>query len=101
MEGDPTMCCLLTALVAIGPRAAIFVWWLIDPVRWQLAFGGILWPLLGLLFLPWTTLMYVAVAPGGIDGLDWIVIAIGFAIDIAAYSGGAYGNRNRVPGYGS
>jgi hypothetical protein len=94
------MCCLLSALVVFGPRAGCFVWWLIDPVRWNLAFGSVIWPILGFLVLPWTTLMYVAVAPGGVDGFDWIWIAIGVVLDVATYGGSGYGNRKRVPGYG-
>jgi hypothetical protein len=32
-----------------------------------------IWPLLGLIFLPWTTLMYVIVFP--VIGLDWLWLA--------------------------
>ena len=94
------MCCLFTTLVLFGPRLAILVWWLIAPARWNLAFDTFLWPLLGFLFLPWTTLMYVTVFTGGITGFDWIWLGLGLLADIASYTGGAYGNRNRMPGYG-
>ena len=77
------MCCFLTALLLLGPRAGILVWWLINPVRWQATFSSFIWPLLGFIFVPWTTLMYVLVAPGG----------------IVLYAGGGYGNRDRIPGY--
>ena len=54
------MCCLFTTLVLLGPRVAGAIWWLVQPVRWQTAFNGSwLWPLLGLIFVPWLTLMYV------------------------------------------
>jgi hypothetical protein len=43
--------------------------------------------------------MYMAVAPNGLVWFDWIWLALAFFADIASYSGGAYGNRNRVPGY--
>jgi hypothetical protein len=95
------MCCLFTTLVLFGPRLAILVWWLIDPVRWNQAFATFLWPLLGFLFLPWTTLMYVIVFPGGVTGFDWVWLILMFIADIASYTGGAYGNRDRIPGYGS
>ena len=62
------MCCLIAALFMLGPRAAIFIWWLIEPGRWSLAFDTVLWPIVGFLVAPWTTLMYLAVFPGGIDG---------------------------------
>jgi hypothetical protein len=93
------MCCLFTTLVLFGPRLGILVWWLVNPARWQLAFtGSFLWPLLGFLFLPWTTLMYVLVFPGGVTGFDWIWMGLAFLADISSYAGGAYGNRDRIPG---
>lgn len=93
------MCCIVAALLAFGPRAAILVWWLVDQIRWNQAFDTFIWPLLGFLFLPWTTLMYVLVFPGGIDGFDWIWLAIGLAFDVFSYSGGAYSNRDRIGMY--
>ena len=71
------MCCLFAALVMLGPRAAILVWWLIEPVRWNAAFDTFLWPLAGFLVAPWTTLMYVAVYPAGINGFDYLWLGIG------------------------
>jgi len=94
------MCCLFTALVLIGPRFAIVVWGLAQPARWDLAFSTFVWPLLGFVFLPWTTLMYVAVAPGGVTGLDWMWMVLAVLVDLASYSGSAYGNRDRIKGYG-
>lgn len=90
------MCCLITVLVFLGPRAGILVWWLIDPIRWQLAFSVWLWPLLGALFLPWTTLMYVVVAGGGVHGFDWFWLAIAVIADVSMYASGGYGNRRRI-----
>ena len=93
------MCCLITTLALLGPRAAIVVWWLIQPGRWSLAFDSFLLPVLGFLFLPWTTLAYVAVVPGGVVGADWLVIGIGLLFDVVMWSGGLFGNRNRMPTY--
>jgi hypothetical protein len=95
------MCCLVTSLFLLGPRVAIVLWWLMQPVRWQAAFGSFLWPLLGFVFLPFTTLMWVLVIPGGITGFDWLWIALAVFIDVAGYGGGTYGNRDRIPGYSS
>jgi hypothetical protein len=91
------MCCLIAALFMLGPRAAIFVWWLIEPGRWALAFDTVLWPIAGFLVAPWTTLMYLAVFPGGIDGLDYLWLGIGVAFDLFSWFGGGYSNRNRIP----
>jgi hypothetical protein len=93
------MCCLIAALFMFGPRAAILVWWLIEPVRWNATFDTFLWPLAGFLVLPWTTLMYVAVFPAGINGFDYVWLGIGFAFDMFSWFGGGYTNRNRITAY--
>jgi hypothetical protein len=87
--------CLLILLLVLGPRALIIIWWLLAPLQWSAVFGGILLPILGFLFLPWTTLVYFLVAPGGITGLDalWLVLAV--VVDIAGHAG-AYGRRRRA-----
>lgn len=93
------MCCLFTTLLFLGPRAAILVWWLINQPRFSEIFhSSWLWPILGTLFLPWTTLMFVIVGKGGIDGLDWLWLGLGFLFDIASYGGGGWGNRDRLRG---
>jgi hypothetical protein len=90
------MCCLITTLVLVGPRAAIVLWWLMAMGRWEAAFTTWVWPVLGFLFFPWTTLMFVAVAPrGDVVGLDWMWLSFAFFFDILSYGGGAYGNRDR------
>jgi len=90
------MCCLFSALVLLGPRAGILIWWLLEPAKWNLAFQTFIWPLVGFIFVPWTTLMYVLVFQGGIDGFDWVWLGLGLLIDIGSWTGGAYGNRGRI-----
>jgi hypothetical protein len=92
------MCCIFTTLLLLGPRAGILVWYLIQPGRWHATFDTWIWPLLGSLFLPWMTLMYVIVAPGGVGGFDWLWLGLALLADIATYSGGGYGNRDRLRG---
>lgn len=93
------MCCFFTTLVLAGPRLALLIWWLIRPVYFNLAFKGWIWPLLGIIFLPWTTLMWAIVyGANGIVGLDWLWLGLALVADIASYGGGAYGNRDRIPG---
>lgn len=90
------MCCLLFILVLIGPRAAIIFWWLFDPSRFSWTFNTIFWPLLGILLLPWTTLMYLIIYPYNLEGFQfWGLMGLGVLIDIVAYSGGGWGNRKR------
>lgn len=90
------MCCIITILLLIGPRAAAIVWALVDQARWQVTFDNLILPCMGIIFLPWTTLAYVLVAPGGVGGLDWLWLIIAFLIDIGSLSGGAYKNRDRM-----
>jgi hypothetical protein len=90
------MCCTLTALLFVGPRLAILVWYLFTPAYVNSAFDSFIWGFLGFLFLPWTTLMYIAIYPGGIIGFDWILLGLGIFADMASYFGG-YRERERVP----
>lgn len=89
------MCCLLTTLGLLGPRAALLVWWFLQPVRWEQAFSSFLVAFLGFLFAPWTTLAWVLVYPGGVKGFDIVIVGIGVIADLSTYSGGGYGNRDR------
>ena len=92
------MCCFFTILLLLGPRVAAPIWWLVNPLRWSNAFNGSwIWPVLGIIFLPWTTMMYVIVFPAGIMGWDWLWIGLAVASDIMWYVGGGF--RKRVPGY--
>jgi len=89
------MCCLFSTLFLFGPRAAIVVWWILDPTRWSHAFGSVFWPIIGFLIAPWTTLMWVIVAPGGVRGLDYLWLGLAIALDIATWSGGAKSGADR------
>ena len=93
------MCCFFTALLFFGPRLAILVWWIWSPAYISSIFGSWIWPILGWIFLPWTLLMYMVIAPGGIVGFDWILLGLGVFADIATYMGG-YREREDVP-YGT
>lgn len=94
------MCLFLTTLL-LGPRAAVLFWWLFDPNRFSSAFDSWFWPFLGIIFLPWTTLMYLIVWSFGseISGLDWIFIAMGALLDLTMYAGSGYSNRSRAETY--
>ena len=89
------MCCAVTILLIFGPRVAAIVSSVLDPTRW-LVFDNLIVPVLGLIFLPWTLLAYVWLAPDGIGGLEWVIVVIAFLVDIGSLSGGAYGNRDRM-----
>ena len=67
------MCCLALIAGFIGPRVALFVWWVFGD-KVDAAFSTWIWPLLGLVFLPWTTLAYV-LAWGPLHGVSGIRLA--------------------------
>ncbi len=97
------MCLFLVTLFG-GPRIGGLLWWLFYPGRWESAFkDNWFWPVLGLIFLPWTTIMFVAVAPfGNVSGWDWLWLGFGFMADFMSIASGGYGGRNRYstsPGY--
>ncbi len=84
------MCLFITIMLLAGPRAGILIWWLLDRALWGQAFSRFLWPVLGFLFLPWTTLVYVYVSTGGVMGLEWVWLALALFIDISSYAGSGY-----------
>ena len=96
------MCCFFTTLLFFGPRLAFLIYWLIPIGRINIlaAFNTWIWPLLGLIFLPWTTLVYVLIyrPASGLIWLDWVWLGLAFLADIGGYVGGAR-NRRQVPGY--
>jgi len=94
------MPCLFALLAAFAPRVALFFVWIFTPLVTR-AFGSFIVPLLGIIFLPFTTLIYVLVwTPGvGVTGWGWLWVVLGVLLDLGSYGGSAYGNRNRIPGY--
>jgi hypothetical protein len=81
------MCCIALTAFGLGPRIALVLVWIFGE-RVDLAFGSWIWPLLGLFFLPWTTLFYVlAWGPVlGVSGWGWVLVAIGVVLDVATYA---------------
>ena len=94
------MCCLALTAGFIGPRVALLFWWLVDNDRWDAAFGSWFWPVLGVIFLPWTTLGYLIVWSPivGVDGWEWIIVGLGVALDLATYSSRAAASRYQTAG---
>jgi hypothetical protein len=91
-------CCLFAVLLAGAPRLAFVLWWLFQPLRMQTTFSSFIWPLIGVLFLPWTTIMYVIVFPGGVNGFDWLWLGLALVIDIGVYAGNARARMQQTAG---
>ena len=67
------MACLFALFAGIFPRLALFIVWVARPARVDAAFDTWIWPLLGLIFLPFATLIYVLLwTAGGLSTGDWI-----------------------------
>ena len=80
------MCCFALSVGVLGPRFGLLLVWIFGD-RVQLAFDGWIWPLLGLFFLPWTTLFYVlSWSRTGTSGWDYVLIGLGVVLDLATYS---------------
>lgn len=88
-------CCLFAVLLAGAPRLAFVIWWIFQPVRMQATFTNFIWPLLGVILVPWTTIMYVIVFPGGINGFDWLWLGLSLAVDISTYVGNVRARQMR------
>src|SRR6266571_5125661 len=92
--------CLFAMGAAFFPRVALLFVWLFTLLV-NRAFTTFLWPLLGIIFLAFTTLMYVLVYNPlvGVTGWGWFWVILGLVLDISSYTSSAYTNRNRMPGY--
>ena len=91
----------LTGFLASFSRFFLIFAWIARPLYFNAVFGSSwILPCLGILFLPFTTLMYailVTNGPGNISGLDWLWLFLAVAIDLAAIGAAGAANRDKVP----
>jgi hypothetical protein len=85
--------CLFALLAAGAPRLALILMWVFTPLVGRAFEGSFIVPLLGLIFLPLTAVIYVFASPGGLSTFEWILLAVGVLIDLGAYGSGAAGRR--------
>lgn len=93
------MGCCFGCVGAFFPRLALFFVWAFTNLV-DRAFTGFVVPLLGFVFLPFTTLMYVFVYEplrNGPSALGWALVVLALLIDLGAYGGTGYSNRERMP----
>jgi hypothetical protein len=88
--------CLIVLLGSAFPRVALVLTWLFSDLV-DRAFDTWALPLIGLIFLPYTTLFYVlAYAPiAGVSGIGWIFVFFGLFLDLGSYVGGGRYGRER------
>ncbi|MBV9328563.1 MAG: hypothetical protein JO352_33030 [Chloroflexi bacterium] len=80
----------------LSPRLGVIIlWFFTDYV--SRAFDTWIWPLLGLIFLPWTTLFYILVAApaGQITVWGWLMVALGLLVDLSSHAQ-AYQSRDQA-----
>lgn len=84
---------------AFAQRFVFLVIWIARSTYVDSVFDTFIFPLLGLIFLPLTTLMYVFLAapPFGVSGWDWIWLGLAVFFDLSRYAQ-AYAQRGRMPG---
>jgi hypothetical protein len=94
----------ITGFLAGFSRFFMIFAWIARPVFFNVVFGGSwILPCLGILFLPFTTLMYAILKTNGpgitgaITGLDWLWLLLAVVIDLAAIGAAGAANRNYIP----
>ena len=91
------MGCLFAMFAGFFPRVALVVIWIATDLV-DRAFTTWLIPLLGLIVLPFTTLVYaIAWVPGvHLGNGRWVWVAIAIAIELIGYAGPARTKRERM-----
>lgn len=90
------MPCLLVIVAVFLPRVALVVIWLFS-FYLERAYDSIVWPVLGFLFMPYTTLAYAfAVNSGhGLRGMYLLLLIVAVILDISSLGGGGHSYRGR------
>jgi hypothetical protein len=88
---------LFLLIMMLSPRLGIIFLWAFTEYVTRAFNGAWIWPLLGLVFLPWTTLFFILVAApaGGITFWGWLFVGLGLLNDIAAHAH-EYASRNQA-----
>ncbi len=90
------MPCLLAILALFFPRLVIVLLVIFGDYI-SSAYQGVLWPLLGFLFMPFTTLAYAfgMNSNGSISGLYLFLVILGVLLDLGSLGGGGHVARTR------
>ena len=82
------MGCLFVLLAAFAPRLLVIFAWIARPAYFDAVFDTWVIPLLGLIFLPFTTVMWLLLGspPAGVTGFDWFWIVLAIFLDLGHYA---------------
>lgn len=91
------MGCLFLTLLIVSPRVGVGALWLFTDWVERAFDDGILLPILGIIFLPWTTALYVLGYLIGEAATPWGILGaiIGLFLDLALHAGSATMSRRR------
>jgi len=91
------MGCLLVVAAMFAPRLVMVGLCLLTGWFGR-AFDGLLWPVLGFFFLPYTTLAYLAGINwgGGIHGGWLVLLIVAVLVDLGVWGGGKKSRRKRA-----
>ena len=89
------MGCLIALVAVFMPRVALFIIWVFTPYVSRAFHGGFIWPFLGLLFLPFTTIAYSLAwtSSHGVTGSAWLWVGLGVFLDVVWHGGSEAGRR--------
>lgn len=83
------MGCILALIGLVAPRVLmVFIWLLTD--WFARAYETALWPILGFVFMPYTTLAFMGaqLRAGGVQGLWLVLLIVAVLVDLGHWEGG-------------
>lgn len=92
------MPCLLLLLALFLPRVTIFLIWLLGNGYFGRAYHTVLWPFLGFLFMPLTTLAYALAMNsngGSVSGGYLVLVVVAVLMDLGIIGSGGASRRRR------
>ncbi len=91
------MGCLFLILIGVSPRLGVVALWLFTDWIDRAFNDGFILPLLGIIFLPWTTALFTVgyVIGDGASPWGWRGLIIGLFMDIALHAGSATMGKRR------
>jgi hypothetical protein len=94
---------LMGCLLELFARIGLLVVWTSTELVNRAFHGGWILPLLGILFLPVTTLSYVVVyaLSNGVTGWAWLWVVLGLLVDLGMHGSGVSSNRSHYRRYSS
>ena len=91
--------CLLAFGISVAPRLFLIIAWIFNAPRWNVVWGGgWIMPLLGIGFVPYTTLMWMLAwkVPDGMSGWSSLWVILGLLLDLMQW-GSIYERRQEIP----